>query len=468
VYATASYLYIHSEWSDPKRWERRLTQNPHAVLLASCLVELGKAEPFTQPFHFDEIDESDFRRPGERSERPDPASGVAERPRNVLLIILESTAAEYLSVYGAPYPTTPHLERLAAANGIVYENMYAQAPASWKSLVGLMASTYCRPDWRSIVGDCPDFEVPLLPEVLARHGWRNCFLHAGYWDWRGGEEFLKHRGVQTLVDARHLPSPPLNSWGTSDRAMFRAALDWIDANQGHPFFVCACTIETHHPYWPGDNPIDFGVGDEEFNRYLNALRTTDENIHWMVEELARRGLRDSTLVAVTADHGESFGQHDERVHGYGVYEPSVHVPLVLIHPGLAGLARRDRAVRQQIDVPPTLLGLLGVPLPAEWQGRDLLAPAGPPRKAYFYSVADQVVLGLRDGSFKYHFHVDTGLEELFDLSSDPGERMNLAARRPELLRQYKRCVGGFVKFQREFLEQHGGRRMVATAANGRR
>ncbi|MEX1103583.1 MAG: hypothetical protein WED87_05010, partial [Dehalococcoidia bacterium] len=53
---------------------------------------------------------------------------------------------------------------------------------------------------------------------------RNCFLHAGYWDWRGGEEFLKRRGVQTLVDARHLPSPPLNSWGTSDRAMFRAAL----------------------------------------------------------------------------------------------------------------------------------------------------------------------------------------------------------------------------------------------------
>ena len=86
------------------------------------------------------------------------------------------------------------------------------------------ASTYDYADWREIVNDLPGFDVPALQEVLAAHGYRNCFLHAGYWNWRNGEEFLKARQAETIVDARHLRGGQANSWGSSDRTMLQAAL----------------------------------------------------------------------------------------------------------------------------------------------------------------------------------------------------------------------------------------------------
>jgi phosphoglycerol transferase MdoB-like AlkP superfamily enzyme len=459
---TVSRWYIEARWVDPNRWERRLAQSPHSVFLGSCLEELFKEKPFTYSFSFSEIDESDFvPRPAALTA---PVGTIPEdaRPRNVILVVLESTGAEYLGVYGSRYNTTPKLSALAAAQGIVYENVYAQAPARWKSLLALVASSYCRPDWRLIVRDCPDFSVPTIVEVLRDRGYHNCFLHAGYWDWQGGEEFLKHRGVETLIDARHLPSPPNNSWGTYDRVMFQTALDWIDGHRQDPFFVCACTIETHHPYTPAADPVDFGVDDEEFNRYLNAVRTTDDNLAWLWGELVARGLDESTVLAVTADHGESFGQHNERMHTFGVYEPTIHVPLLLVHQCLVGRPRRDHLVRQHVDLAPTLLDMLGIPAPKEWQGRSLLAKA-PERRAYFCAMANKVVLGLRDGPLKYHYYVDTDFEELFDIENDPCETVNLAQRYPERVAAYRRRVGGFVNYQRRFLEDHGGSRVVAAA-----
>lgn len=450
--AASGHIYKEVVWFDPYRWERRAAQSPHAVLLVSCVAELLKDKPFTYSFSFSEIDDSDFRHPA-----PEPAAAdIAQemRPKNVLFIVLESTPAEYLSLYGAKQPTTPQLERLAREQGLAFDNVYAPAPASWKSLLALMASIYDRPDWRLVVRDYPDFAVPTLPEVLREHGYRTCFLHAGRWDWRGGEEFLRRRGAETVLDARQLPEQ-LNSWGSSDRAMFRQALSWIDEHRGEPFFVCACTIQTHHPYPFAGEPIDFGVKNPDFNRYLNALHATDAQIAWLIDELARRGLDRDTLVVVTADHGECFGQHGQHFHGFGLHEPNIHVPLVLLHRSLADRPRRDAVVRQHIDVAPTVLDLLGIPAPAEWQGRSMLDPGGE-RRAYFCSVANQIILGLRDGRYKYHYYVDSNREELFDLASDPGEETDLAAREPERTAEYRRRIGGFVCYQREFIDAHSG------------
>src|SRR6185503_5542699 len=218
-------------------------------------------------------------------------------------------------------------------------------------------------------------------------------------------------------------------WGVADRAMFQATLDWIDADRSRPFFALAYTIETHHPYVAREPLRDFGVGHEDFNRYLNALRATDETIGWLMDELKRRGLEDSTLVAITADHGESFGQHNQRIHSFSVYESAVHVPLVLLHPSLRDeQPPRVADVARHIDIVPTLLDSLGIEAPADWQGRSLLRPedrgagfqpagkpdAGPGRSAYFFATGNQVILGLRDGPYKYHYHLSTGHEELFD------------------------------------------------------
>ncbi|HVX14019.1 MAG TPA: LTA synthase family protein [Pirellulales bacterium] len=449
------YVQVRADWADPNRWERRIAQSPHWVLVASCLTELSKDRPFTQNFAFDEIDESDFRGPPPITPA-EPLLPADRRPKNVILIVLESIAAEYWGLQGSRFATTPNLDRLAAERGVVFDNIYSQAASSCKSLLAISNSVYDRPDWLLVVRDHPAFDVPALPQVLRERGYRTCYAHSGHWGWQRREQYLEEHGAETLIDAKDMGDAKINSWGSSDQAMFAEILGWIDTNPDRPFFAYAYTIETHHPYVAPPEHHDFGVRDEELARYLDAVRGADAKIAWLYAELRKRGLADSTLLAVTADHGESFGQHNLRTHSFGVYEQAVHVPLVLLHPGLRDLPRRRSNVGCHIDLAPTLLDILNIPAPEAWQGRCLLRDETD-HPAYFLSVGNEVVLGLRDGRFKYHFYVDTLHEELFDLEADAGENDNLAAHDPQRARGYRSRLGGWVTSQREFLAQHGVR-----------
>ena len=292
--------------------------------------------------------------------------------------------------------------------------------------------------------------------MLRNAGYRTCYAQAGYWSWQKRDRFLRARGVDHLVDASDHPGSEVNSWGISDQTMYQDVLDWIDADRdGKPFFAFAYTIETHHPYNAPQEHHDFGVKDEELGRYLESVRGADAKIAWLMAELEKRGLADSTLVAVTADHGESFGQHNLRTHSFGVYEQAVHVPLVLLHPGLRELPRRNATVGRHIDIAPTLLDVLNLPTPAEWQGTSLFRPRD--ARAYFLSVGNEVVLGLRDGRYKYHYYIDDLRDELFDVEADPREEHNLADDEPARVRDYRSRLGGWVTYQREFLARHGVR-----------
>ncbi len=451
IYGGTAQAYIADHWNQPNRWERKISCNPHWVFLASCV------EEFTHPDGFlagawGEVDESDFLAPHPQPQRL-PLPDGAQRPRNVILVVMESVSAEYLQSGGGRHDTMPKLERLAAEQGVVFDNLYIPCPYSCNSLVSLAASIYPRCDGKIIARDNPDIGVPLINEELARHGYRSCYLHSGFWSWKHRDKLFGRHPQTTLIDAETLPGPFINSWGVPDQQMYRAALDWIGQKPEQPFFLLAFTIETHHPYVVSRDAVALEE-EPSFNRYLNALRKADDNIGWLMEELARRGLDESTLVVVTSDHGESFGQHGQWVHGFGIHQPQVVVPLVLLHPSLRDMPRRVSTVRQQIDIAPTLLHVLGHPAPAAWQGQSLLAPPDQPR-AYFFSLGARFNFGLRDGQWKYHYKINSGIEELFDLTTDPQELTNLAPQHAERCLHYRRKLGGWVSYQHRFLAAQG-------------
>lgn len=449
--------YIASRWTDPNRWERRIAENPHTVLLTSLGAAAVRGDAFALEFSPEQVDEGDFlperRAAGQTLLAETPALGAG--PRNLIVVVLESVGVEHLGLYGSPYDTTPQLAQLASERGVVFENCYAHAPSSPKGLVALVSSVYPGIDWKLITRDALDFDVPTLPQTLGPRGYRTCYAHSGYWRWKNRDAFLRQRGVDDVIDAETLTARHVNSWGISDAELLEAGLAWIDRAPDRPFHLLLWTIETHHPYVEGDRPLLFCPDDPELNRYLNALRNADALVGRLVEELQRRGLADSTLIAVTGDHGEAFGQHGQRMHSFGVYEENVHVPLVLIGPrGFgAGGPRRVPDVCEQIDIAPTLLARVGIDRPRAWQGRDALTD--PPRRAYFYSTGNEVLLGLRDGRWKYHYAVDDGREELFDLQTDPDETRNLADELPHRAAEYRARVGGLVTYQRRFLARHG-------------
>ena len=111
------------------------------------------------------------------------------------------------------------------------------------------------------------------------------------------------------------------------------ALGWIKVDPSRPFFLTVWTQDTHHPYLAAEHH-DYGVHDAHLNRYLNAVRATDRIVGELAAALQTMGLADRTLLVITADHGEAFGEHGQLIHGGTVYNEEVRVPLLIVNPQL--------------------------------------------------------------------------------------------------------------------------------------
>jgi phosphoglycerol transferase MdoB-like AlkP superfamily enzyme len=172
--------------------------------------------------------------------------------------------------------------------------------------------------------------------VLHENGYRTAFFSTADWRFQQSDKFLSVRQFDLMQDLNSLPcdravfvedeAEPY-SGGLDDGCLVDALANWVEMEGERPFFAMLWTVETHYPYFLAQNEIDFGVPDPAFNRYLNGLHHSDAEIGRLVEWLAETGQLDETLLVVTGDHGEAFGQHGQFGHALGIYEENVHVPL---------------------------------------------------------------------------------------------------------------------------------------------
>ncbi|HVC95127.1 MAG TPA: sulfatase [Pirellulales bacterium] len=462
AYVGGAWGWGAAHWRERNNWQRRVARSPHIELLASLAAAWHDAPLANLPLDECAAEVRDFMPPSARGNEqeaddgvPAPRVGSPGNPKskiqnpklqNVFFLVLESVSTNYLELYGAPYPITPNLKRLAR-QGLVFENIYAQCPSSPKAMVAILTGTYPRIDTREQTRESRA-TLPSLADTLAAQGCRTGFFYPASWDYRGAEEFLRSAGFEFYLDGRL--DPGYHGFESNDdRWLAREAFRWIDAGSG-PFFAMCWTLQTHHPYRFVGEERDYGVSDPELHRYLNAVRESDELIGQIWSEIEKRGLADSTLLVVIGDHGQAFGQHSQRLHTFGLYEENVHVPLIIIHDGSLPVGRRS-TIGQQIDLAPTVAELTGAPPSAHWQGRSLLSAARPQR-AYFYTVWDPVILGVRDGDEKYFWHVGQG-ESLFDLAADSAELRDLASQRRMRAKELRRQLAALVAFQQRWLAE---------------
>lgn len=349
--------------------------------------------------------------------------------KNVLLIVLESTGANYLRSYGAPDDPTPNLTRLAGQS-VVFDNAYAVYPESVKGLVALLASRF--PGFDLAAERHRSAMSPSIATELNANGYETALFHSGRFFYLGMDEVLAGSGFTTLEDAGAIGGNHSSSFGIDETAAVKHVLQWIDrVPKDKPFFAAYLPIAGHHPYaysLPGPFPED-----EEVGRYKNALHEGDVAVGQLLDGLRTRGLLDSTTVIVIGDHGEAFGQHAGNYgHSLAVYEENVRVPF-LIHSAGVQPQRVQRTV-SLLDVAPTILDLVGLPKPSAFSGSSALQPE--PRMALFFADYSLGLLGLRDGCNKFVHELESGRGKLFDLCKDPGERNNLAARDARLAATY--------------------------------
>ena len=369
-------------------------------------------------------------------------SGAA-RGLNVVMVSLESTSAQYLALYGGEYDVMPNLGALSR-RALVFENAYAVYPESIKGLFSVLCSRF--PAFDSVPEAYENSPCRSLAAVLADAGYRTAMYHSGRFGYLGMESIIRHRGYGTLEDAGDIGGNHQSSFGVDEPATVARMLAWIDAlPHGQRFFLTYLPIAGHHPYATPEHGPFAGTG--EIDQYRNALRYGDVSLGALMEGLRVRDLEENTVWVIYGDHGEAFGQHEGNYgHTFFVYEENVHVPFVIVAPGLMRGQERVRKVVSLVDTAPTILDLVGIARPAEYQGRSVLD--GAPRMALFFADYSLGLLGLRDREWKFVYEIEGGRMRLFDLERDAGERRDVAAEDGARVRWYQRVVRDWSGAQR--------------------
>lgn len=360
----------------------------------------------------------------------------AGRRPNILLITLDTTRADRIGCYGFGLARTPAIDALAA-EGVRATHALASAPVTAPSHASMLTGLY--PPAHGVrdngVHRLPD-EVTTLPEILGEHGYRTgAFVSAAV---------LHHRynlgqGFATYDDdlwAEDAPAMFFIRERPGERTVDRASAwltRWHAEQPDQPFFAWVHLFDVHQPHTPepGDVLLSPTLYDAEIvgvDRQVGRLRA----------QLEALGVLEDTIVVVTADHGESLGEHGENTHAIFVYEATIHVPLIVRYPARLPAGATYDAPTRHVDLLPTLLALADVSAPGPVQGIDLseafAGRADPPASlAYSESLVGEIGFGMaplfavRGGSFTY---IRAPRRELYDRARDPGELADLSLTRP--------------------------------------
>lgn len=354
-----------------------------------------------------------------------------QAPRyNVVIIVLESARARSVTPYNPALSTTPVLDRLARG-GVRASTAYTVIPHTSKALVAIECGIYPK-----VTMPIDEAAVDALPSdclatLLRRQGYATAFFSPAIEGFEQTDQLVRNFGFAEFFGAHALPSQGFDVtasyFGYEDDILLAPSLRWVDEHKGQPFFLTYLTLAAHHNYRvPRGFPQERYSSDEVLNRYLNTLRYTDRFVGKIVDGFAARHLLDRTLFVLIGDHGEGFFEHGRNFHDNTIYDEGLQVPLVLYGAGVQRPGRVLDGLRQNIDLLPTILGVLGLRLKSgSVPGKDLFNTDGHER-LYFSCWYHAECMALRQGARKLVYHYRSRPLQLFDLAADPGERQDLA------------------------------------------
>jgi arylsulfatase A-like enzyme len=288
---------------------------------------------------------------------------------NVLLVTIDTLRADHLGVYGYSRPTTPALDALAE-EGSVFVNSFAHAPSTRYSIPAILTGRHpSQVAWdESVWWPALAPENQTLAEVLKRRGlFTGALLNYSYFEpvRRMTQGFDVYDNAHASL---HVGHDPASTRGSSSREQADAAKAFLAEHQKRRFFLWVHFYDPHYQYERHPGTHEFGP--TKLDRYDHEIRFTDDQVARVFAQLKELGLWDKTVIVVTGDHGEGFGEHAIDLHGYHLYAPQTHVPLLIRVPGLE--PRRVSMPVGHIDILPTLANLAGADPSPAMLGRSLV------------------------------------------------------------------------------------------------
>ncbi|MBK7582809.1 MAG: sulfatase-like hydrolase/transferase [Myxococcales bacterium] len=332
-------------------------------------------------------------------------NGIRLEGRDILLVSIDALRADHVGAYGYPRKTTPHIDALAAS-GALFTHAYAPTPHTSYSVTSLMTGKYLRPLLLQGAGADSDTWASLL----RTYAYRTAAFYPPAVFFIDPERFAAFR--DSFLGFEYSKVEFLEGQKRVDQV---AA--YLDLEAKQRTFVWVHLFGPHEPY---EAHAEFDFGARDVDRYDSEIRAADETVGALVANF--RAKRPEGVVIVTADHGEEFGDHGGRYHGTTVYEEQVRVPLVISAPGAIATQRVSEVV-QTIDLLPTLLGALSIPIPPRVRGRDLgplLSGARPSGKGLALAETEEQAL-LAEGELRVVCQRKLGACQMFDVAKDPGQ-----------------------------------------------
>jgi arylsulfatase A-like enzyme len=383
-----------------------------------------------------------------------PVVAVAEPARpNVLILTVDTLRADRMSAYGYERNTSPNLDRLMR-KGVLFTRARTVEPLTGPGLCAMLTSSFPHENGATRNGLRMRPGLPSLPKLLHEEGYRTAAIVSN-WTLRDKITGLAEHFDQYDAVFKHKRWLGLFSSEAGAAAVTGAALERLEelaaTAADRPFFLWVHYIDPHAPYkrhkaFLDDLGLDKKRGKlTASDRYDTEIAYADRSIAEVLARLEALGLADDTLIAFTSDHGESLGEHAYWGHGRHLYEPTLHIPMALTWPGKIEPGSID-APALNIDLAPTIAGLLGLDCPEVFRGYDWTAVfdgEDPPmdratqhqahRGAVFSRHDSDIArraglleVGVVLNGYKEILRVKSGNRWRFDLVRDPEEEVNLA------------------------------------------
>jgi arylsulfatase A-like enzyme/Flp pilus assembly protein TadD len=355
--------------------------------------------------------------------------------RRVVLISIDTCRADYLGCYGYLRPTTPNIDNLAAQS-VLFENTISPVPITLPSHSSMLTGTI--PPYHGVHNNS-DYKLGesnvTLAEILKKRGFATGAVISAY---VLDSQFGLDQGFDSYNDSFEEPVRNLLYFSQRRGAeASRFANEWLEEHKDEKFFLFLHYFDPHIKYSPPE-PFATEFAD---NLYAGEIAYTDYCIGQVIKKLKDLNIYDSTLLIITADHGEMLGEHGEDDHTYFIYQPAIKVPLIFKLPGRHKSQRVKRLVGL-VDIMPTVCSLLDIEAPAHVHGKDLSPhfdqsrTSSQDRHIYCESLTPTrygatALLGLVTDRWKY---IQTTRPELYDIVEDAGETKNLLAQQPHRAR----------------------------------
>jgi arylsulfatase A-like enzyme len=402
---------------------------------------------------------------------------------NVIILVVESLRADQLRAYGSNRDIMPSVDDLSRESR-VFLNAYTHSSHTDYATVTPFSSHYpLRSKTSYIYPEKPTYPRVLIYDVLKGLQYHTAIFSSSNEFWGGMINFLQTGNIDRFFHAANFKGPSYvllgdagfakwtretkHAGSVDDRYTVSEAIQWIEGLLREPFFLGLNFQSSHLPYMvPRDFPRRFGPAQLDFtirfahfprekvqivkDIYADSLAYVDVQIARLFDYLKSKALWDNTIIVLTGDHGQAFYEHGFASHASAIFDEVMKVPLVIRAPQLK--PGTEDGIAQHVDIAPSILGLLGLPVHPSFQGIDLLTqPPDPKRSAYMVAQTPLAYqYGIVRSGHKLIYDERDHQYSLYNLISDPGEKTNIASSRPELVNELARRLQTWRTLQIEY------------------